>query len=158
MWTNSAVRRKRRRQSLRLLGVEPMRLVSIDMEQTVDPRFIHVATLADGSRRYAVLGQIAPISKEDEHVGKLRFEEMRQSTRSGTYIATLHAIEDKQEWEAIVKFAATERIMRMRTEAGITVYTSLMTWWENWCYQRKIPICHLPVRAARRQGAQAGTS
>ena len=110
------------------------------MEQIVDPRFIHIATLADGSRRYAVLGQIAPVSEDDEHVGKLRFEEMRQSTRSGEYIATLHAIEDRQEWEAIVKFAATERIMRMKAESGIIVYTSLMTWWENWCYQQGIHV------------------
>jgi len=117
-----------------------MRLISIDMEITNDQRFIHVATIGDGSKRYAVLGQIAPICEGDEHVGKLRFEEMRQSTRSGEYIATLHAIEDKQEWEAIVKFAVTERIMRMKTESGIIVYTSLMTWWENWCYNQGIHV------------------
>ena len=117
-----------------------MRLASIDMEQTNDPRFIHIATLADGSKRYAVLGQIAPVSEDDEHVGKLRFEEMRASTRSGTYIATLHAIEDRQEWDVVVKFVATELIMRMKAESGIIVYTSLMTWWENWCYKQGIQV------------------
>jgi len=115
-----------------------MRLSSIDMEETQDSRFIRVATITDGNKKYVALGQVAPTGEGDEHSGKLRFEELRQSTHSGNYIATLHKIEDKEEWMAVVRFAATERIMRMQTPSGIIAYTSLMNWWENWCHRRGI--------------------
>jgi len=126
-----------------------MRLISIDMAETLDPRFIHVATIADGSKKYVVLGQIAPTSGDDEHVGKLRFEEIHGKISSGTYIATLHKIEDEEEWMALVKFAATEKVMRMRTESGLTTYISLMTWWENWCYRKGISIDGLTLAGER---------